>query len=110
MDLGNAALPIPQSAARTNLKALVRQASAALAQLDSARLEELAESCRMLTAVEASEARDALNEMASLHRVLDATRANCAVMHKLRALRAGSIEYGERQVQGWSAECAHGHN
>ena len=92
------------------MKALVVEASQALARLDSARLEELALSCEALnsgsTSTErgrkdlARQARDAAADMAVFARVLEATRANMKVMKRLRELRAGRLEYSERQVRG----------
>lgn len=86
------------------LKQIVREASRALAQLDADRLEELAISCAALNrevraadelerAELAREARQAAGEMAVFGRVLEATRANLAVMNRLRELRQGRIEY-----------------
>jgi hypothetical protein len=44
-------------------------------------------------------------------RVLEATRANLNVMNRLRELREGQMEYGERQAQEWTGmESAHGDN
>ncbi len=93
--------------ARPQLKALVAEASQALARLDAARLEELALSCAALnremppvTARESEmlvrEAREAVGEMAVFARVLEATRANLQVMKRLRELRMGRLEYTER--------------
>lgn len=95
------------------------EASRALALLDAGRLEELLQTCEALNrelplaeeerAVLAREAREAAGEMAVLARVLEATRANIRVMNRLRELRAGRIEYSERQVRGWApAERGHG--
>lgn len=90
------------------LKALVTEASQALARLDADRLEELADSCRALNREMppadreglARQSRDAAREMAVFRRVLEATRANVKVMERLRELRAGRLEYGERQQLG----------
>jgi hypothetical protein len=87
------------------LKALVVEASLALARLDADRLEELALSCQALNRdlsawsgqerVEmAREARGSAGEMAVFERVLDATRANLGVVSRLRQLREGPREYG----------------
>lgn len=101
--------------ARPQLKALVAQASQALGRLDAARLEELAHSCaalnRELTPPAAAdrkalehEAREALGDMAILGRVLEATRENIRVMHRLRELRMGRLEYSAGHTDtGWSA-------
>jgi hypothetical protein len=105
------------------LKELVAEASRALAQLDAARLEELALSCRALNrdlatvtpedrAQFAREARAASGEMAVFARVLDATRSNLNVLNRLGELRAGSLDYGQSGNQsGWPpAENRHGDN
>jgi len=106
----------PSRTVRPELKALVAEASQALARLDAARLEELAASCRALSgeaapgsveesALLAEEARAAVGEMAVLGRVLEATRANIRVMKRLRELRLGRLEYSEPPfaASGWSA-------
>lgn len=106
-----------RSAAVPALKELVAEASRALAQLDADRLEELALSCQALNrdplpagaddrALLNRQAHEAANEMAVFARVLDATRANLQVMNRVRALRAGRLEYGGRE---WT-ETAHGHD
>jgi hypothetical protein len=101
------------------LRELVVEASRALAQLDADRLEELALSCQALTrewtrewthdrlpinqaerSRMAAEARDAQGDMVLFARVLDATRANLQVVERLRALRAGRLEYGDRREYG----------
>lgn len=100
---------------RPGLKALVAEASQALARLDTARLEELALSCAALNRdisplkpadkeALAREAREAVGEMAVFARVLEATRGNLRVMNRLRELRMGRLEYSERQAAGggWS--------
>lgn len=106
------------------LKALVVEASAALARLDAGRLEELALSCQALNGAlperdsaqtdEAArmalrlEAREAEGDMAVFARVLEVTRANLNVMNRLRKLcaieleyRAGRLEYGGPQAPRW---------
>ncbi len=101
---------------RPTLKALVGEASQALALMDQPRLEELAVACQALNryaepgflqslTVEersrlAEEARQALGEMAVFARVLEATRANLKVMHRLRELRMKPVVYSERQARG----------
>ena len=99
------------------LKALIVEASQALARLDTMRLEELALSCqalnRRLAPGEtdagmrkglARQSADAVADMAVFGRVLEATRANLKVMDRLRELRAGRLEYSEqRTAEGWSA-------
>jgi len=87
------------------LKALVVEASLALARLDADRLEELALSCQALNrdlsawsgqqrAEMAREGRELTGEMAVFERVLEATRANLDVMSRLRQLHEGQREYG----------------
>lgn len=99
---------------RPELKAMVTEASQALARLDAARLEELALSCAALNREVAplsagdqetrkDEAREAVEEMAVFARVLEATRGNIRVMNRLRELRMGRLEYGERPASGWNA-------
>lgn len=91
--------------ARPGLKTLVSDATRALALLDAERLEELARSCEALKreleqdgpqerAARIREAGEAARELAVLSRVLDATRANGRVLHRLMELRAGRTEYG----------------
>jgi hypothetical protein len=88
------------------LKEIVAEASQALALLDADRLEELARACQALNrdhaelAQQAREAREAAGGMAVLARVLDATRSNLHVMHRLRELRMGAVEYGEPLSRG----------
>jgi hypothetical protein len=93
------------------LREIVAEASRALALLDADRLEELARCCQALNrspigqmglrrtnperAEIARQAREAAGEMAVFARVLDATRANLAVMKRLRALREGSLGYAD---------------
>jgi hypothetical protein len=91
---------------QSELKALVVEASRALARLDADRLEELALSCkalnRDLTPANrqelACQAREAAGDMAVFARVLEVTRANLGVMNRLRDLHAGRAEYGGQQV------------
>ena len=104
------------------LRALVVEASRALAQLDADRLEELALSCQALNReladsdqgereVLSFQARQAEGDMAVFARVLEATRANLNVMNRLRELRGGRLEYGEGQARGWAGtESRHGDN
>ena len=100
---------------RPVLKDLVRDASSALARLDSVRLAELAASCEALnrelpenggsgSADVLDEAREALREMSIFERVLDATRGNMRVIERLAELREGRVEYSERQAKGWRGE------
>jgi len=104
------------------LKALIVEASQALAHLDAERLEELAISCQALNrdlawtkaegrVEQARQAREAANDMAVFARVLDATRANIEVMNRLRELREGRLEYGGSLTRQWArTESKHGDN
>ena len=107
------------------LRELVVEASLALARLDPDRLEELALSCRALNrdlAVVTDEertafhrqARAASREMAVFERVLDATRANLAIMSRVRDRRGRHLEYNPPFVTGsdlWGkSERKDGHN
>ncbi|MGA2207903.1 MAG: hypothetical protein ABSG10_14340 [Terracidiphilus sp.] len=106
--------------ASPELKELVVEASRALVRLDAARLEELALCCealnRRLVPMSAEErrtmarqAREVRSDMAVFARVLQATRANWNVMNRLRELRAGQLEYTERQARGSAGvEAGHG--
>jgi hypothetical protein len=98
------------------LRALVVEASHALALLDAARLEELARSCEALNrelsfshadmrlrSEMARQAREAAKDMAVFGRVLDVTRANLNVMNRLREMRMGRLEYTV-QVEGEAAK------
>jgi hypothetical protein len=82
------------------LKALVAEAARALAVLDAGRLEELALVCQALNrpwedrADKVRQVREAMKNMAVFGRVLEATRANLEVMHRLRDLREGRAGYG----------------
>jgi hypothetical protein len=95
------------------LKALVAEASLALARLDADRLEELALSCRALNrdlsgwsgqeqVAMARERRELTGEMAVFERVLEATRANLEVMSRLRQLHEGQRDYGSSLRPGAS--------
>lgn len=101
------------------LKKMVEQASRALALLDADRLEELALSCQALSrglaagahADVASQAREAVGDMAVFARVLEVTRANLNVMRRLQDLRDGRLEYGVPQTKDWTrTENTHGDN
>ena len=101
------------------LKEIVVEASRALTRLDADRLEELALSCEALNrdldpaerGALSRQAREAAGDMAVFARVLEATRANLAVMTRLRELRAGRLEYTEPQAQGWArTEAGNGDN
>jgi hypothetical protein len=101
---------MPECGARRvhpELRDLVAEATRALASLDADRLEELALCCHALnrdletaglgsSGELAREARDAQGDMTVFGRVLDATRANLAVIHRIRVLRRGRpLEYGQ---------------
>ncbi len=86
------------------LKELVAEASRALARLDADKLAELALSCealnRDLPSVDSErrqqlerQSREAVHEMGILDRVLEATRANLAVMNRLREMHISRPEY-----------------
>jgi len=104
------------------LKELVVEASRALARLDAERIEELALSCRALNRDLATmdgdarrmlfpQAKAAVQDMAVFARVLEATRSNLDVMHRLRERRMGQLEYRESSRPGWRrAESGHGDN
>lgn len=110
---------------QSDLKDLVVEASRALAQLDAARLEELALSCQALNRDLAAsgaedrvqfarQARETAGDMAIFARVLDVTRENLNVIRRLQDLRAGRLEYVERPVAAdcpWTPlESRHGDN
>jgi hypothetical protein len=107
---------------RPELKWIVGEASRALACLDAERLEELALSCQALNrnlapaaaserAKIMAEVREAAREMAVFGRVLDATRANLAVMNRLKELHAGKLGYEPRAGSQWIlTENEHGNN
>jgi hypothetical protein len=86
---------------RPELKMLVAEAAGSLAKLDADRLEELAWSCRALNGNGADgnqpfairEVHEAKQDMAALAKVLEATRANVAVMSRLREMRCRRTEY-----------------
>jgi hypothetical protein len=86
------------------LKELVAEASRALARLDAERLVELALSCEALNRDLPSadserrqqlerQSREAVHEMGIFARVLEATRANLAVMSRLREMCGARPEY-----------------
>lgn len=105
------------------LKELVMEASQALARLDADRLEELSLSCAALNRnppvaddaegrkALALDAEEAVADMAVFARVLEATRANLNVMIRLREMRGGRLEYGDRRTRAWTpTESSHGHD
>lgn len=94
-----------RSIAMPELKQVLAEASRSLALLDADRLEELAASCQRFNRELQDttrpqqrrlqqHAREASADLAVLARVLEATRANLSVMHRLQELRHGSLEYG----------------
>ncbi len=102
---GATILLLPPRAHLPELRDIVAEGTRALALLDVPRLEELALACRRFNGDPVSaapgegieltrEAREACGDMAVFARVLEATRANLAVMHRLRDLREGRLEYG----------------
>ncbi len=112
-------LNLPQQ--NLDLRAVVVEASQALALLDADRLEELALACQALNQTRpsedipnssndqalasqalASQARRAAGDMKTFGKVLDATRANLVVMRRQRQLKEGKIEYSEAQARGWA--------
>jgi len=107
---------------RPALKELVLEASRALVLLDADRLEELALSCqalnRELAAPDmlerpalATEAREAVGDMAVFARVLEVTRANLNVMRRLHESHRDRLEYREPQLRAWvRTETGHGDN
>jgi len=107
------------------LRELVVEASRALASLDAARLEELALSCQALNrdfetadstrrAEMVHQSAEARRDMAVFARVLEATKANLAVINRIRALRAGrALSYTELEARfprKAQAEIGHGDN
>jgi len=106
--------------ARPALREWAEEAWRALAHLDAERLEKLVASCNVLSLDLASagaeeraalccEAREAAGDMATFSRVLEATRANLAVMNRLRELRGERLEYGAEPARGWvGTEAGHG--
>jgi hypothetical protein len=103
------------------LKALVTEACCALALLDVRRLEQLAACCEALNRrleteeMDAEfrlkmtrEAQAAAPGMAVFSRVLEATRANLAVMQRLREMRLGQLEYQAKPVAWAEAQTERG--
>lgn len=100
------------------LTRIAREASRALTLLDADHLERLARTCDGMTAVcrkgwgrrspfVASGAPQLGRELAGLSRILDATRANLAVMERLRDLREGRLEYRPPHAE---AKASHGND
>jgi hypothetical protein len=99
---------------RPKLQQIARNTIQALTALDGVRLEDLARSCQALTGslgtLEEVEARSFLDEplaaqrdLAVLARVLQATKANLAVMRRLSDLREGEPGYGPEPMQARSS-------
>ena len=86
---------------RPSLNALVAEAAQALSVLDVERLEGLSHTCEVLNRdfspetrhAYACELRAAPKEMAALAKVLEVTRANLAVMERIRMMRTNRLEY-----------------
>lgn len=86
---------------RPQLKSLVAEAAQALSALKAERLEDLAHTCQALNRDLAPETRQAYacelraapKEMAALAKVLEVTRANVAVMERIRMMRTNRLEY-----------------
>jgi hypothetical protein len=113
---------MPEREERPRIKELVREASRALATLDSERLEELALSCQALNRdrltpedaekrLRSRDAEEAKQDMIVLERVLQVTRANIEVMRRLREIREGKPEYGPGRSSVWTlTETSRGDN
>jgi len=91
-----------ESHAIPGLKAILLEVSHALARLDADRLEEMARYCEALIGRETTLPAAGLGEadlgepgreMATFGRVLQATRGNLQVMHRLRNMDAEQLEY-----------------
>ena len=93
---------------QVKMSELAQEAVRALAVLDTDRLEELAATCRHLgdpscpthlsahdgdLAALQQEVRTAAPDLKTLNRVLEATRANAAVIRRLAEMRAEQPEY-----------------
>ena len=103
------------------LRAIISEASVALAHLDAERLEEMAIYCKALidepeTTLEVSRLPEpAVSEthlgVATFRRVLVATNANLQVMRNLRGKRDEKLEYGPLpdgcNRSAWSAHGQH---
>ena len=109
---------------RPQLKAMVAEAAQALAGLEVERLDELVQSCQALNQDSlsqnssadrhalVSEARAAKREMAALAKVLEFTRANAAVIERIRLMRTSRLEYEvvPLQIESIPPEDGHGHH
>ena len=98
---------------------LVAEAAQLLARLDVARLEELALSCQALNEDSSPElqqalrdgSRSAARDMALLAKLLESTRANAAVMARLRKMHENRMEYAaDLGSQRSEPEVSRGHN
>lgn len=86
---------------RPQLRILLAEAAQALSALKAERLEELAYACHALNRdlspetrqAYACELRAAPEDMAALAKVLEVTRANLAVMERIRMMRTNPLEY-----------------
>jgi hypothetical protein len=107
------------------IRAIVVEASQALARLDANRLEELAIACRVLNqkmpnedpgsssgGVDfAAQSSQIAEDLRGFRKVLDASRANLSVLRRQRHVRDGKFEYSEAQARGWvPPEQVHGDN
>lgn len=106
MAIGVAGAAAPQR----KLQELIREATVALAHLDTERLEELAISCRKLTAVTPEEAKKAAADMALFGGVLQATRANADVLERLKTLAGVPQVYMRAQKESALAGTSYGHD
>jgi hypothetical protein len=94
----------------SRLQEMVRETIYALTFLDAARLQVLAQSCRILTRDLASrddedlrlarEAAEARADIRTLARVLEGTKANLQVLYQLRNPGDGSLGYGPGSLPG----------
>jgi hypothetical protein len=97
-----------QPVSQPEWKGLLAEASLALAHMDAERLEEMALSCSALVRDVDGQLRTmgrcdsghvgAMQEMAIFARVLEATKGNLKVMHRLCEVRATHLEYGAAQT------------
>jgi hypothetical protein len=95
------------------LKALLAEASLALARLDAARLEQIARCCTEL--IREAEGQQGLtlnvlefrNELRVLGRVVDSTRANLAFLRVLGDREDANLNYGHPALRS-ALEVPHG--
>ena len=101
--------PLPGAQDRLAQDVIYIDSARAAEQAREPSREDLARSNEAWRADLVAQAREAVGEMAVFARILDATRANLEVMHRLRELRAGRLEYGKPQAPGWGpSESRHG--